>query len=65
MRKQELEAKIAKLAKANNVEWVHVGGSKHDKYHFNGVVIMIPRHREIGEQLAKKIIRDCEKALGK
>jgi len=64
MKKAELEKRIAKLAKTNGVEWVAVGGSKHEKHLFNGVVIMIPRHNEIGEMLAKKILKDCEKALG-
>ena len=63
MKKADLEKTIADLAKRNNVEWVHVGGTKHDKYTFNGVVIMIPRHREIGEMLSRKIISDCKKAL--
>ncbi|BDZ63730.1 hypothetical protein [Agromyces mangrovi Wang et al. 2018] len=39
------------------------GGTKHDKYRLNGTVIMIPRHREIGEALAAKILRDCYRAL--
>jgi hypothetical protein len=65
MKKADLEKRIAKLAKANNVEWVSVGGTNHDKYRLNGVIIMIPRHNEIGEMLAKKILKDCDKALGK
>lgn len=64
MKKADLEKKIAKLAKANDVTFEPAGGTKHDKYKFNGVVIMIPRHREIGEALASKILKDCEKALG-
>lgn len=64
MKKAVLEKRIAMLAKANNVEWLPVGGTKHDKFTFNGIAIMIPRHREIGEMLAMKILKDCQKALG-
>ncbi|SFH49197.1 hypothetical protein SAMN05216274_106146 [Cryobacterium levicorallinum] len=30
------------LAKTNNVEWLPASGTKHDKFTFNGVVIMLP-----------------------
>lgn len=63
MKKADLERRIARMAKANNAQWVHVGGTKHDKYTLNGTVIMIPRHREIGETLAHKILNDCNRAL--
>ncbi len=65
MKKVDLEKRIAKLAKANGATWVYVGGTKHDKFELNGTVIMIPRHNEIGEMLARKILNDCDKALGK
>lgn len=64
MKKADLEKRIAKMAKTAGVTWVSDGGTKHDKYRLNGVVIMIPRHNEIGEMLAKKILKDCDKALG-
>jgi hypothetical protein len=63
MKKADLEKQIAKLAKANDADWIYAGGTKHDKWLLNGVVIMIPRHREIGEMLARKILKDCEQAL--
>lgn len=65
MKKADLVKRIATLAKQNNVEWVRTGGSKHDKYELNGTVIMIPRHNEIGEMLAKKILKDCNQAIDK
>lgn len=63
MKKADLEKRIKALAKSRNLEWLYVGGTKHDKYTLNGVVIMIPRHREIGEALAAKILKDCYKAI--
>ncbi len=63
MKKRDLEKAIAELAKSNGVDWTFVGGTKHDKFLFNGVVIMIPRHREIGEMLSRSILNDCKKAL--
>jgi hypothetical protein len=63
VKKRDLEAQIATLARSHGVECVLVGGTKHDKYRFNGTVILIPRHREIGETLAAKILKDCHAAL--
>ncbi|HET8779624.1 MAG TPA: type II toxin-antitoxin system HicA family toxin [Agromyces sp.] len=63
MKKVDLEKRIAKLAKERGATWVRQGGSKHEKWLLNGVVIMVPRHREIGEMLARKIMQDCERAL--
>ena len=63
MKKADLEKRIKALAKSHDAEWLYLGGTKHDKYSLNGTVIMIPRHREIGETLAAKILKDCHKAL--
>ena len=63
MKKVDLERRIATLARDNGVGFTWVGGAKHDKYLVNGVTIIVPRHREIGEMLAKKIFKDCENAL--
>lgn len=63
MKRRDLLKNIEQLAKANNVQWLEGQGSKHDKYTFNGKMIPIPRHREIGEMLAKEIIKQCKSAL--
>lgn len=63
MKKADLEKRIKALAKSHHVEWLYLGGTKHDKYSLNGTIIMIPRHREIGEALAAKILKDCHEAL--
>lgn len=64
MKRVDLERSIAQLARQAGVEWLFVGGTNHDKFRLNGQMIMIPRHREIGENLAKKILKDCRKAIG-
>jgi hypothetical protein len=63
MKRRDLIRSIEQLAKENGVEWVQGEGSKHDKYTFNGRMIPIPRHREIGEMLAREIIKQCKNAL--
>ena len=63
MKKADLEKRIKTLAKSHGAEWLYLGGTKHDKYILNGTVIMIPRHREVGEALSAKILKDCNKAL--
>ena len=63
MKKADLEKRIKALARSHDADWLYLGGTKHDKYSLNGTIIMIPRHREIGEALAAKILKDCHKAL--
>lgn len=64
MKNAELKKRIAKLAKANGAEWLltRQGGS-HEIYSFNGTMIVIPRHAEINERLAKAIIEQCKQLL--
>jgi len=54
VKKVDLEKRIAKLAKTHNVEWIQIGGTKHEKWSLGGQIIMIHRHKEITENLAKK-----------
>lgn len=60
----ELERQIAALVKATGATWEPVGShGPHDKFRLNGRSIMIPRHREIGEGLARAILRQIQRAL--
>ena len=56
---------MAELAKASNATFEFLGGAKHDKFAINGVVVMVPRHGEIGENLAKMILKQCLAAIDK
>ncbi|HEY1827633.1 MAG TPA: type II toxin-antitoxin system HicA family toxin [Acidimicrobiales bacterium] len=53
-------ALIKKLHEIGPVEVVREGGS-HTIYSVGGVKVSIPRHHEIGEGLAAKIIRQAQK----
>jgi len=64
MKRRDLLNQIEKLARDNGVTWVEATGTKHDKYRFNGKMIPIPRHREIGEMLAREILKQCKSTLG-
>ncbi len=64
MKRKDLLDDIKKLAKANNVVWKFDGhGSNHDKYLFNGKMVPIPRHKEIGEGLVSTIMKQCKSTL--
>jgi hypothetical protein len=63
MKKADLEKRIAKLAKQSGVNFEYVGGTRHDKWKLNGRTIMIPRHTEIGETLAKEILKQAQTAI--
>ena len=64
MKRADLEQRIAKLAADHGATWEYVGGGDHDKFRLNGKNIMIPRHREIGEGLARTILKQARRALG-
>lgn len=40
-------------------------GANHEVYSLDGLTIVIPRHREIGEGLTESIYHDCQAKLGK
>lgn len=35
------------------------GGTKHEKFACGEVAVLVPRHREIPDQVAKRILRDA------
>jgi len=66
----ELLAQIVELARHHGAIWrferferFERHGARHDIYSFGGKQIQIPRHREVGEMLARKILRDCRATL--
>lgn len=65
MKKRDLERKMLQMCRAAGVEFHHVGGTNHDKFRINGFVITVPRHREIKEFTALRIIRSAERAIQK
>jgi predicted RNA binding protein YcfA (HicA-like mRNA interferase family) len=55
MKRQDLDKKLKKAG------WKIIHGGKHDKAVKDGVdiALIIPRHKEISENLAKQILKDA------
>ena len=53
------------MCRAAGVSLRHVGGTNHDKFRVNGVMVNVPRHTEVREALARKILKDVERAIKK
>jgi len=53
MKKKDLDKKLSAMG------FTCIGGSKHEKWSNGRWVVMVPRHKEIGEMLARKILRDA------
>jgi hypothetical protein len=65
VKRGELIRKISREAKRQGVPWVPDAGGSHDTFWLGSIKIPIPRHTEIGEGLAQKILHECETKLGK
>ena len=65
MKKRDLERKMLQMCRDAGVELHYVGGTNHDKYRINGVMVSVPRHTEVREALARKILKDVERAIKK
>jgi hypothetical protein len=63
MKKRDLERRIVRMCRDAGVELHYVGGTNHDKYRINGVMITVPRHSEIKEFTAWRIITEAERAI--
>jgi hypothetical protein len=65
MKRRDLLRRVAKAADAKDVEWVFVRG-EHDVYRLGKTIqVSIPRHQEINEITARKIMATGENELGK
>jgi len=63
MKKRDLLNKITEIAKRNQVTLEFLGGTKHDKFRINGAMILVPRHSEVNEHVARTILKQCEAAV--
>lgn len=57
-KRQELIKEIRKYAKKNNQEFIIKEGGSHTKVWLGKESSIIPRHKEISNQLGKKILKD-------
>ncbi len=55
-RKVKKEVLVGMLLKAG---FIAAGGTKHEKFRRGTATVMVPRHTEIGERLARKILKDA------
>lgn len=55
MKKRDLEKKLSKLG-----WWFHEHGGSHDTWTNGKIREPVPRHTEVNEMLAKKILRKAE-----
>lgn len=66
MKRRDLIKKISKATKTAQLTWdIHREGANHTVYRLDGLMIPIPRHPDIDEQLAQLIFKECEPKLGK
>ena len=66
MNRWDVIRRIQKQARRDDKTWSLVKhGRRHDLYDLDGVMIPIPRHTEISEQMAQIIWKECESGLGK
>jgi hypothetical protein len=65
-KRRDLLSTIRQAAQAQGLEWVEIReGARHTVYALDGLRIPVPRHRDIDEQMARVIYRECEPKLGK
>lgn len=65
VKRRALLKTIAAEARRQAVEWgVAREGGRHTIYRLGATRIPVPRHTELDERLAQKILKDCEAELG-
>ena len=65
MRRAELIRRIGAAARRAGVEWYFVReGREHELWQCGPSGVAVPRHREIGEKTARRIMADLEPILG-
>lgn len=58
-------SRIAEKATELGLDWALArNGASHDIYKLDGLMIVIPRHKEVGDLFAVKIYKQCESKLG-
>ncbi|MDM7887146.1 hypothetical protein QUG98_01655 [Curtobacterium sp. RHCJP20] len=62
MKRADLLRRLDRLAADTGVDFrLHRHGGRHDVYRFGGATVIVPRHREIEEQTARAILRNCDR----
>ena len=62
MKRADLLRRLDRLAADTGVDFrLHRHGGRLDVYRFGGAMVIVPRHREIEEQTARAILRNCDR----
>ncbi len=65
-RPRDIVRRITAEAKRQGLDFVlDREGANHTIYVLDGVIIPIPRHREVNERTTEGIYRECQEKLGK
>jgi hypothetical protein len=65
VKRRQLIKRIADQAKTASIEWRQEReGSNHTLCRLGNTMIPIPRHSEIDDRLAERILKECEAELG-
>jgi predicted RNA binding protein YcfA (HicA-like mRNA interferase family) len=66
VKRRDLLRTISAAAGAAGLDFESVRpGGAHEVFSLDGLIIPVPRHREIAEGTARSILRQCEAKLGK
>lgn len=58
--------RVSRAARRSGLDFVlDHEGSNHSVYRLDGLMIPIPRHRDVGERLTEQIYRECQDKLGR
>lgn len=63
MKHTDLIRVLRGLARERGLDLKDGGGTNHEKWLAGGATAIVPRHKEIGEHLARKIIKDFGEEL--
>ncbi len=66
MKRRDLIMRIGQMAKAAEIDWAPRSGKStgpHEDFLLGGRKIPIPRHSEIGEMLAKAIVKQAQAVI--
>ncbi|GAB3663905.1 hypothetical protein GCM10027589_27720 [Actinocorallia lasiicapitis] len=58
MKHTDLVRRLRQIAKEAGLVLKEDGGTNHEKWIAGSATAIVPRHKEVGENLAKKILRD-------
>jgi hypothetical protein len=66
VKRHELLGRIAKVARAQGIAWqLDRQGAGHEIWRCGRTAVVVPRHKEISDELARAVFTDLEAEFGK